>query len=42
VASTTDAASRAGVRGTPTVLVDGEVVQDRSRAGLEAAIAAAG
>ena len=41
-ASTTDAASRAGVNGTPTVLVDGTQVSDRSQAGIEAAIQAAG
>jgi protein-disulfide isomerase len=37
----TDAASRAGVTGTPTVLVDGEILQDRTPAGLRAAVEAA-
>jgi protein-disulfide isomerase len=37
----TDAASRAGVAGTPTVLVDGAPLQDRSAEGLRAAVAAA-
>jgi protein-disulfide isomerase len=37
----TDAASRAGVSGTPTVLVDGTPLQDRSAEGLRAAVAAA-
>lgn len=41
-AATTDAASRSGVVGTPTVLVDGTVLEDRSPAGLAAAVAAAG
>lgn len=38
VASTTDAASRAGVQGTPTVLVDGQVVDNPTRQALEAAL----
>jgi protein-disulfide isomerase len=37
----TDAASRAGVTGTPTVLVDGAILQDRTPAGLRAAVEAA-
>jgi len=37
----TDAASRAGVTGTPTVLVDGAALQDRTPAGLRAAVEAA-
>lgn len=37
----TDAASRAGVTGTPTVLVDGATLQDRTPAGLRAAVEAA-
>jgi protein-disulfide isomerase len=37
----TDAASRAGISGTPTVLVDGEPVRDWSPEGLTAAIQAA-
>ncbi|MGY1762362.1 DsbA family protein [Geodermatophilus sp. SYSU D00779] len=37
----TDAASRAGVSGTPTVLVDGAPLQDRSAEGLRAAVAEA-
>ena len=37
----TDAASRAGVSGTPTVLIDGAPLQDRSAEGLRAAVAAA-
>jgi protein-disulfide isomerase len=37
----TDAASRAGVTGTPTVLVDGAILQDRTPAGLRAAVQAA-
>jgi protein-disulfide isomerase len=37
----TDAASRAGISGTPTILVDGEPVQDWSPEGLTAAIQAA-
>lgn len=41
VAATTDTASQAGVVGTPTVLVDGAVVEDRSAAGLQAAVEAA-
>ena len=39
--SVTDAASRAGVNGTPTVLVNGNPV-DRTSDGLRAAVAAAG
>lgn len=38
VASTTDAASRSGVQGTPTVLVDGHVVDNPTRQALEAAL----
>lgn len=34
----TETASRAGINGTPTVLVDGEQLQDRSPAGLRAAV----
>ena len=37
----TDAAGRAGVTGTPTVLVDGATLQDRTPAGLRAAVEAA-
>ena len=37
----TDAASQAGVTGTPTVLVNGQVLQDWTPAGLSAAVAAA-
>ncbi|WDZ87151.1 DsbA family protein [Micromonospora cathayae] len=37
----TEEASRAGVTGTPTILVDGEPVTDRSPAGLTAAVEAA-
>jgi protein-disulfide isomerase len=37
----TDAASRAGISGTPTILVDGEPVQDWSPEGLTAAVQAA-
>ncbi len=42
VEQVTDAASKAGVNGTPTVLVDGEVLEDRSPQGLTDAVAAAG
>jgi protein-disulfide isomerase len=38
VARTTDAASRSGVQGTPTVLVDGHVVDNPTRPALEAAL----
>ena len=38
VESTTDAAFDEGVTGTPTVYVDGEVVEDVSPAGLQAAV----
>ncbi|MFP5334364.1 MAG: DsbA family protein [Actinomycetes bacterium] len=41
-AATTDAASRAGVQGTPTVSVNGELLTDRSRASIGAAVEAAG
>lgn len=41
-ANATDAASQAGVQGTPTVMVEGEILQDRSREAVEAAVAAAG
>ncbi|MGJ7440978.1 DsbA family protein [Aquipuribacter sp. MA13-6] len=41
VASTTDTASQDGVVGTPTVLVQGTAVDDRSAAGLRAAVEAA-
>lgn len=37
----TEEASRAGVTGTPTILVDGEPLTDRSPAGLTAAVEAA-
>jgi protein-disulfide isomerase len=37
----TDAASKAGVNSTPTIKVNGEVLQDTSPAGLEAAVTAA-
>lgn len=37
----TEAASRAGVNGTPTVRIDGQDVADRTPAGLQAAVAAA-
>lgn len=37
----TDAASRSGVTGTPTVLINGHQLQDRTPAGLRAAVAAA-
>lgn len=40
-AQVTEAASRAGVTSTPTVLVDGEPLADRSADGLRAAVAAA-
>lgn len=42
VEQVTDAASKAGVNSTPTVLVDGEQLADRSPQGLSAAVAAAG
>lgn len=38
----TEEASKANVTGTPTILVDGEQVADRSPAGLRAAVEAAG
>ncbi|MER7165518.1 thioredoxin domain-containing protein [Micromonospora sp. NPDC000207] len=38
----TDEASRSGITGTPTVLVDGEELADRSPDGLRAAVEAAG
>ncbi|MEV0155103.1 thioredoxin domain-containing protein [Micromonospora sp. NPDC050686] len=38
----TDDAGRAGVTGTPTILVDGKPVQDRSPDGIKAAVEAAG
>jgi protein-disulfide isomerase len=41
-AATTDAASRAGVTGTPTVLVDGVLVTDWSAPALRAAVERAG
>jgi protein-disulfide isomerase len=40
-AQLTDSASRAGVMGTPTVLVNGQEVQDRTPDGLRAAVGAA-
>ncbi|HEX2074874.1 MAG TPA: thioredoxin domain-containing protein [Geodermatophilus sp.] len=40
-ARVTDQASREGITGTPTVLVDGAPLADRSPAGLEAAVRAA-
>lgn len=42
VETVTDQASQDGVTSTPTILVDGEVLQDRSAAGLVAAVEAAG
>lgn len=41
-AATTVASQQAGVQGTPTVVVDGEVLRDRSREAIEAAVEAAG
>jgi protein-disulfide isomerase len=38
----TEEASKAGITGTPTILVDGEEVADRSPEGIKAAVAAAG
>ncbi len=40
-ARVTDQASREGITGTPTVVVDGTLLADRSAAGLEAAVRAA-
>jgi protein-disulfide isomerase len=37
-ARVTEAANKAGVSSTPTVMVDGEVLEDRSPAGLQAAV----
>lgn len=42
VQTVADQASRDGITGTPTILVDGEVLQDRSAVGLIAAVEAAG
>jgi protein-disulfide isomerase len=41
-ARVTDQASKDGINGTPTVLVDGKVLQDTSPQGLQAAVAARG
>lgn len=40
-AAATEAASKAGVQGTPTVAVEGTILKDRSREAIEAAVEAA-